>query len=359
MSQRLESNFLNSIRSEATKTCYQYYFKKYREFVKGNVIDDRLIVENQIVDFLLSLKNRGLVSKSLKSYFVAIAHYYVMNDIVLNKKKIIKFIDTDERKKSKNVAYNSDQIHKLLDVCDERTKAIILLYCSTGIRLAALPALKFGDLRFFPFPGPGIHEITVYSGYKEEYITFCTPECARAIDSYLNYRQRCGEQLKPDAPLIREQFNTTDSFRVKHPKHVSLKTISKILRQKAIQAGLITSNNLGNRGGAMSKMRTDIPLIHGFRKFFNTALMNADVHPSFKELLMGHSIKLDDLYYDINSEKSRSKLLDEYSKAIDYLTINEENRLRQKVEQLTIEKTQMDKLQKEVDKIKSFMKKSA
>ncbi len=354
--QRYESNFINSIRTQATKKSYQFYFEKYRKFALGNIIDDRLIIENQIVDFLLSLKKRGLSYSSVKNHFCAIAHYYIMNDIVLNKKKISKFIYTDERKKNKNQGYVSEQIHKLLDISDERTKAIILIYASSGIRLAALPALKIGDLtgsdehiRFY--------RITVYQGYKEEYITFCTPECMQVIDSYLAYRVRCGEELKPNSPLIREQFNTTDSFRVKHPKHVSLQTISKILRLKTIQAGLINEIHVGNKTG--SKNRKDIPLIHGFRKFFNTALMNADVNLSFKELLMGHSIKLDDVYYDKNSEKSHNKLLDEYSKAIDYLTINEENRLRQKVEQLTIEKSQMDKLQKEVNKIKILMKQSA
>ena len=83
------------------------------------------------------------------------------------------------------------------------------------------------------------------------------------------------------------------------------------------------------------KTRKEIPLNHGFRKFFNTALMNADVHPSFKKLLMGHSVQLDEVYYDKGSDKSRAKLLEEYSKAIDALTINEENRLRKKVEELT------------------------
>src|SRR2546427_7958560 len=52
---------------------------------------------------------------------------------------------------------------------------------------------------------------------------------------------------------------------------------------------------------ACSQMRKQIPLIHGFRKFFNTALMNSDVHPSFKKLLTGHSVELDEVYYDKNS----------------------------------------------------------
>jgi hypothetical protein len=37
---------------------------------------------------------------------------------LLNRKKIIKFIDTDETKKHKNVGYTAEQIHKLLDICE-------------------------------------------------------------------------------------------------------------------------------------------------------------------------------------------------------------------------------------------------
>ena len=186
---RYESNFLNSIRSKTTKKSYQFYFNKYREFVKGKVLDDSRIIENQIIDFLLSLKDRGLASVTIKSYFSAIAHFYIMNDIILNRKKIIKFIDTDGKKKNKNAGYTTEQIHKLLDICDERTKAIILIYCSSGQRLATLPQLKIEDLILIE-PDPGIYQITVYQGYKEEYITFCTPECTKVINSYLEYRKR-------------------------------------------------------------------------------------------------------------------------------------------------------------------------
>lgn len=38
--------------------------------------------------------------------------------------------------------------------------------------------------------------------------------------------------------------------------------------------------------------------------------MNADVNITFKGLLMDHTIKLDDVYYDKNPEKSRNKLLE-------------------------------------------------
>jgi transcriptional regulator of heat shock response len=70
---------------------------------------------------------------------------------------------------------------------------------------------------------------------------------------------------------------------------------------------------------------------HSLRRFFNTALMNSDVTYSFKELMMGHSVKLDNVYYDKDNEKSREKILLEYMKAIDALTINNEYRLKKKI----------------------------
>jgi hypothetical protein len=46
---------------------------------------------------------------------------------------------------------------------------------------------------------------------------------------------------------------------------------------------------------------------------------------------MGHSVKLDDIYYDKDNEKSQQKILLEYMKAIDALTINDEYRLKKKI----------------------------
>jgi len=46
---------------------------------------------------------------------------------------------------------------------------------------------------------------------------------------------------------------------------------------------------------------------------------------------MGHSVKLDNVYYDMNNEKSQQKILLEYMKAVDALTINDEYRLKKKI----------------------------
>jgi hypothetical protein len=69
-------------------------------------------------------------------------------------------------------------------------------------------------------------------------MTFCTPECAKAIDDYLDYRRRCGEKLTPESPLIREQFDRSDPFRSVRARHVAQSTIMNTIKQILLDAGL-------------------------------------------------------------------------------------------------------------------------
>jgi hypothetical protein len=70
---------------------------------------------------------------------------------------------------------------------------------------------------------------------------------------------------------------------------------------------------------------------HAARKFFNTALINSEVDPKFKELMMGHDMKLDKFYYDQESEDSRKKIVLQYMKAVDSLTIDDKFRLQKEI----------------------------
>ena len=79
-------------------------------------------------------------------------------------------------------------------------------------------------------------------------------------------------------------------------------------------------------------------MVHGFRKFVTTQLVNSKVSPEIREMLLGHKIGLASAYY----RPSEDEMLNEYLKAVDNLTINEENRLKRKVEVLTIEKSKVD-----------------
>ena len=88
------------------------------------------------------------------------------------------------------------------------------------MRMGAIPLLRLRNLK--KIEKYNLYQITVYEKSKRSnYKTFCTPECASVIDAYLNHRKHCGENLKPENPLIREQFNPSDSFKVNNPKTIS------------------------------------------------------------------------------------------------------------------------------------------
>jgi|ERR1044071_1181236 hypothetical protein len=94
-------------------------------------------------------------------------------------------------------------------------------------------------------------------------------------------------------------------------------------------------------------IRKEIPRAHGFRKFFTTQLVNCEVNPEIREMLLGHKIGLTGCYY----RPTQEKMYDEYKKAIDSLTINEENRLRRKVKTLEIEKSSIDELELSIKRL--------
>jgi hypothetical protein len=60
-------------------------------------------------------------------------------------------------------------------------------------------------------------------------------------------------------------------------------------------------------------------------------MVNANLKPVVKEMLLGHKTGLDTVYY----KPEEGELLQEYVKAIDYLTINDEHRLQKQVTELT------------------------
>ena len=79
---------------------------------------------------------------------------------------------------------------------------IILLLSSTGMRVGALPQIKLKDLKKWEIKenNQQIYQIQVYSSSsKYRYMTFSTPECALAIDNYLDLRRRFGENLEQTA----------------------------------------------------------------------------------------------------------------------------------------------------------------
>src|SRR5690606_20888452 len=93
------------------------------------------------------------------------------------------------------------------------------LMISAGVRVGALPTLKFNDIspsytftnskgetetRQFP---DGIASIKVYADSQQEYYSFITAECWTAIEEYRRYRvEQIGETITAKSYVIRDAY---------------------------------------------------------------------------------------------------------------------------------------------------------
>jgi integrase len=341
--------FIEGLKSPVTKAAYSYALQKYMKHLEISNPDDLLIhaenpkiIQNQIIEYLILLKNPpySLRYATRSQYLAAIMTFYELNDVPLSKKKIYRYLGEEERPID-NRGYTTEEISKMLEVCDERTRAIILFLTSTGVRIRAIIDIKIEDL--ISVPEYNLSQVRVYSDSNQRYLTFTTPEAAKAIDVYLKYRERYGERLAPKSPLFRDQFDREDADSIHNVKPLTLRAAERLLSRTIEKSGIRTVERITELHSEKGKIRKNVKLTAGFRKFFDTQLIFSRVEHKTKELFMGHSIGLDDHYF--TPEILETHVLQEYLKAVDNLTINEENRLRIKLDDLTKEKDKIETME--------------
>jgi integrase len=344
-------DFINTLDSDYTKEMYQHCVSKFLKYCKLDLASF-LKLPPQDISILVTKYLVVISPKYSRKYknmiLSAIKHACDMNDIALNWKKIKKFIKSEKTENStngKDRGYTHQEIQTILDFSDQRIKTVFLVLASTGVRAGALNSLRVGDLK--RIDSHNLYKITVYSGDKESYQTFCTPETAKEIDIYLDFRKRHGEKITADSFLIVKKFNTDLDFKMR----IKGKQFSKESLQ-AILGDYIKNSGLREIDHVNQFKRKEVPRLHGFRKFFTTQLINSKVNPEIREMLLGHKIGLASCYYRPTEEE----MLAEYMKAVNLLTINEENRLKMKVEKLEVEKNQFDSLAAEIAIIKKRFK---
>ena len=294
---------------------------------EGLLVLDQKTTEKRIIEYIRYLKDdKKLSYSSLQGVCAPLRKFYAMNDVALNWEKIHNYLGAHD-KTIEDKAYTKEQIRKLLQFASQRTRILILLLASSGLRIGAVSGLRYKHLKYIE--KYGIYQITIYPKAKERYVTFCTPECTTEIKNYFGYRQRSGELLNEQSPVIREDFDAEDIQQVKNPRAASTIALKFLLERVVRNAGLKMRHERNDNGGLTR--RTEIMRAHGLRKFFDTNLVRAVVQAIKIEALMGHKKGIQSSYF----RPTDDELLEEYVKAVDNLTINEEHRLKIKVEELT------------------------
>ncbi|MFI5241346.1 MAG: tyrosine-type recombinase/integrase, partial [Microgenomates group bacterium] len=351
--QRIFSNFVDTIAAEKTKMNYLTDMRNYLVYIQLWVTDTdnntkqqewkhqklSMIVDmpkEQIVDniksYILHMRKRGLSSSSMRGFYYAIKFFYDSNDVDLGllKWKWLKKFMGEATPIHEDRAYDKEEINKLLKFCDLKLKAAVLLLSSTGMRIGALSTMLKSHL----IEKGDCYGIKVYNGIKGkgQYFTYCTPEARKAVEDYFQFREQYGEKLTPNSPLFRDDFDTGIPGSARYAKALSYDALRMDIYEHLIKSGLRQVDH------TTTKNRKEVMMSHGFRKFFSTQLVEADLKTEKRWLLEGHELKGNDSSYVKVTEK---QLFQEYQKAIPHLTINPNQELLKKVEKLKEEKNEV------------------
>jgi len=254
--------------------------------------------------------------------------------------------------RSDDRAYTRTEIQNMLEHCtDVIDRLIILMFSSSGFRLEAWNYFCWKDIILFQDEDKNCKgaALRVYRGDPEEYWTFITPEACKTLLLYKEeWKSRFLRYPKDNDPLI-----ASTRFDVPHRLHQ--KGVRARVDKIVTKIGLRDSLKKGKR-------RYEVKLDHGFRKYFNTMMRRAKVNYLDKEDMMGHKVGLEK-HYERYQEEDFERF-PEYQKAIPFLTVSDDERIRLENEKLRKEKSklngpefknqskQLEKLEKEFMKMK-------
>jgi integrase len=298
-------------------------------------------ITNAIIKFLQFQKGRvnrdEITGSTLRNYVKVLKLFCEMNDLLVPWKKITRGLP-----RAKNYADDRvpriDEIQKIFEYPDWRMKAIVCTMASSGIRLGAWDFLLWEHITPI-IRGNNViaARIVVYAGDQEQYISFLTPEAFSELQKWMDFRKNSGEMITRKSWVMRDLWNTRLCSRrrgaaglVNNPVRLKSSGIKRLMEDALWSQGIRKQLSPGKR-------RHEFQVDHGYRKWFKTQCEVSGMKSINIEILMGHSIGISDSYYRI----TENELLNDYLKAVNYLTIDENTTLRTQVTQLSQRSTEI------------------
>lgn len=378
--EKLEENpielFYQGIKSPETKDKYTRTLRRilcdiFEDLLHGSLEDraaqlvhgakkDPRWMMNLLLTLSRKLKERTELDKadpnylnpeSFDNFFKPLKKLLDMNDVPIVWKRIYATFP-EKSNRSETRGYTRQEIQKMLNfVNGPIDKAIMLISASSGIRIGGFN-LKWEDvIPVYRVDDKLLLEITeseskiaeiacailkVYKGTPEEYPAFITPEAYGALMDYkMSWISDVGRDPKPKDPL----FKKSGLFvRPLNPDAIKAR-VDAVIKKSGIRTPL-----------AKGKRRHEIPVMNGFRRFFNKANKETLSKDSplaaliKKEYMMDHIglTQLDRNYFKTHI----MELIEEYLNAVPNLTISEEARQKTKIETLQSQNSEFQKLLK-------------
>ncbi|MBS1268834.1 MAG: hypothetical protein MAG458_01568 [Nitrosopumilus sp.] len=313
-----------------------------------------------IIDILLNLSKKlrerttlpkdhadYLNPSSVTNYFKPIRKLLDMNDVAIPWKRIqTTFPEIDNITQSRE--WRRVEIQNMLNYANGAIdRAIVLIAASSGIRAGAfnlnwedvIPIYNVNDQLKTEISESETKDsiiacamIMIYKGTSAQYPAFITAEAYEALQNHKKeWKNRIGRESNPDEPVF-----IKEGMLVRKASTVSIKRrIERMIERAGLRAPLTEG-----------KKRHEVPIMNGFRRFFNKTIKQEISSDSAlaslikKEYMMGHTglVKLDKNYFKTNV----IELAKEYLEASKSLTISDEHILKVENKSLKLQKNDLE-----------------
>ena len=311
--------------------------------------------------------------ESFGNYFKPLKKLLDMNDVMIPWKRVYAtYPEADNVQESRG--WTRSEIQKILRFTRGPTdRAIVLVAASSGMRAGGFESLRWSDLRPIYVgeggrltfdssedaggsqrpsasqPSPVCAMIIVYARTSASYPAFITPEAYAALTNYCSaWTSDVGRPPKPEEPM----FKKAGCLPRKSTTSLLKRRVERVIQAAGLRAP-----------ERKSQRRFDVPMMNGFRRFWNKACKESVSNESplstliKKEYMMGHVglVSLDRNYFKTHV----LELAEEYLLSVPALTIDDAERLRlanskqaTKIRQLENEKTaEMADLRRTVEEL--------
>ena len=318
----------------------------FTEIAQKNVKNAKDIIQAYTRNLKEQIDNNKLSPATAKNRLKPIKALMKSNDIEMSWYLVDKSLPKPG--KSLDRAYKKEELQSMMNIATDLTdKAIIVLFSSGGFRVESWNYFTWDDVVYFynkddSFKGGALR---VYRGDIEEYWCFITPEACRYLMLYREeWKSRFFRYPEKNEPLL-------ISLRHNKPVRLGISGVKSRMTNIVESIGLRPKLKDG-------RQRHEIMIDHGFRKYFNTMLRRAKVNYLDKEDMMGHKVGLESHYERYQEEDFEQ--FPEYQKAIPFLTISDEERLRfeatekqNDIEQLEEKNAEIQNLHERIDNLEN------
>ena len=269
------------------------------EDMKSSDLNRRLRFETLVMEFYLGYEKQNKLVAARESA-VALKSFFKFNSAQINIKSPKKVHEVQRER------LTIEEVKKMLEFCDVREKALILVLLQSGMRPQTVTWLSYGHVRIDLESGtlPVRIRLTAFEvkGKYAPYTALLGKDACKALKRYLDYRRRGTKKIAPEAirdssPLFRQ---------ISKLKPITYEEIRNLIKKVRKAAGI-------------EKRVTP----YAFRRTFQTIMeRHLPAHPNWVDHLMGH-IKFSGAQGDAYSRPTIEELTEAYKEAEPFISVSE------------------------------------